>query len=246
MNKDRSYLAIWNTVYILAAALTVAIVLWIGLPFGRIYNLMISIGALIVAESAIYGVILYSLLHSRRFQKQVPGFLGYGTVAVLYFLAAFVIVLLFSPFHSVFSYFIIHAIAFMAAAILFGVVAVCVKYIERQEQDTKVQTQLIKEMQLTISAAKRNLEMCDVKQSDLLRKLVHQLEEKVKYSDPVTHASLFETDQLLLEQMRELEDRFRLLNEVEEPYEETAKLGRSIEHIEHLLEQRNRRLIQLK
>lgn len=248
MDKYLYYKKIASIIYGLTVVLTLAVIFLTGLPFVRENHLWITLSALLLAETIAFRVVIYMLSNHKQFTKLIPGYMAYGTVSGVYFLSVILIVGLFSLWLNVstFSYFLIHLIALAAAAIVFGLVALYVKNVGHQEADTASQVQLLKGMQLTLLTVKQHVDMWNDENSGSIKQLVEQLEEKVRYSDPISHPSLSLTDQELVQQIQELAERISALVRDTEQQEDVGNLGKFIRNIEHQLEERNRQLVELK
>ncbi|MCC3372647.1 hypothetical protein [Cohnella sp. REN36] len=248
MSQPRSYFRIDTFIYVLALIVTVAVLLLFGLPLFRPGHFAFSLGSLLIAETAAYFYSRYMSTLNRRFGKLVPGYLGYGTIVFLYFVASVVIILVFSVYLDVStrSYALIHVIALALAGILAGFVAFSVNNAQEQEDEAAEAVQWVSGMLLSISSAKLHLNGVGDAAAAPLKRSVDELEEKVRYSDPVSHPSMRETDELLLQQVKLLSDDILLLGAGFDVAEQSEPLARRVGQLMNEVMLRNQQLVRLK
>lgn len=243
MNNFRLYAGVWTFIYVCTLVLTVALLFWIGLPFSRPGHLGISFGALVLAETAVYGTALFGIFLKKQNGSLTIGYSAFVTVSTLYLIAAAVIVVLFSLVFDVpiLSYALVHLIALAAAGVAMGMAAIAFRKSE-QDDNVTAQTQLVQDMQHALRDAARQLR--DEEEGELLREL-ERLEEKVRFSDPVSHKAMLDTDRRLVDEAERLAADFRRYAEQSERVEADL-FGRRIRDLSDLLTDRNEKLIQRK
>ncbi|MBB6672032.1 hypothetical protein [Cohnella nanjingensis] len=248
MSQPRSYFRIDTFIYVLALIVTVAAVFLTGLPVYRPGHFIFTVGSLLLAETAAYGYSRYMSSIKRSFGKTGPSYLGYGTVIVLYFIAVLGIIVLFSIMLDVStgSYALIHLIALAIAGILGGFMAFSVKNAEEQEDEAAASVQWVSGMLQSLLSAKLHLNAVSDASAVPLKRSVEELEEKVRYSDPVTHPSMRDTDQLLLQRVQLLADDIQLLGGGLNVAEQSEPLARRVGELSNQVTLRNQQLIQLK
>lgn len=249
MADNRTYARIAAFIYALAIAATIAVV-FLALPFAGPGYAWISLAALLIAESTVFGVVMYFISNRRTFLNQVPGYVAYGMTAAAYFAVTVAAVAICSVLSlSLLTYGIIHLLIIIGAAIMLGIVAFFVKYMERQDETVAAQAQFVKQLLLALLTAKQHIEGWNDERRHSLQTALLRLEDKARYSDPVSHPDLQAAENLLLVQARELQERLRSLSR---PSGETVdpgtieEIGELIRRLEQQLEQRNQQLVQLK
>lgn len=243
MNMSRIYAGVWTFIYVCALALTFTLLLWIGMPFSSPANLWISIWALVLAETAVYGTALFGISLQKRNGKLSAGYWAFVTVSTLYFIAAAVIVILFSLVFNapVLSYVLVHLAVLAAAGIAAGLAAFAF-HKSVKDDNGAAETQLVHNMQHAMRDAVRQLRGGE--DDGLLREL-ERLEEKVRFSDPVSHPAMLDVDRRLVAEAERLADD--ICRYAEQPEEaEADSFSRRIRELSDLLTERNEKLIQRK
>lgn len=243
MNSFRLYTGAWTIIYACALMLTVALLFWVDLPFLRPNHLWISLEALALAETAVYGTVIYGITQKERNGNLSIGYSTFVTVSMFYLVAVVIIIVLFSLLFdvSVRSYILIHIIAFAVAGVAAGLAALAAgKSVE--DDDITVQTQHMQNMQYALRDAVRQLRGRE--EAELLRDL-ERLEEKVRFSDPVSHPTMLDDDHRLVTEAERLAADIRSYVELPERVE-TDSFSRRIRDLSDLLIDRNERLIQRK
>jgi|GEM_PF-6271144 Protein involved in chromosome segregation, interacts with SMC proteins len=241
MNSFRLNEKAWTFIY--ACALVLTAVLLFGINLLRPGHLWISLEALALAETAVYGTVMFGFFLQKRNGSLSIGYSAFVTVSALYLLAAAVIVVLFSLLFNVstLSYFLIHIFVLAAAGIAAGLAAIVFRK-SVQEDNAASQTELVQSMQNALRDALRQLRGGE--EGELLREL-ERLEEKVRFSDPVSHPTMLDADRRLVIEAEQLAADIRYYTEQPERTENSS-FGRRIRVLSDMLTDRNEKLIQLK
>ncbi|RKP51376.1 hypothetical protein D7Z26_16390 [Cohnella endophytica] len=135
MSDQRLYARIFTGIYALAIVVTMALVLLVGLPFARAGHTWLSLGALIFAESILYGATLQYISNSSRSRSMIPGYFGLITVGGIYFLVVVAWILLFSVGLNVSTlcYGFIHLVTLGIFGIVLGLMMLYFRNAEKQE-----------------------------------------------------------------------------------------------------------------
>jgi hypothetical protein len=249
MEKQRDYSKILMFIYALSVLLTLAVVLLIGLPYLRVGHAWISISALILAETVIYLLALHYVSNHKRSSGMIPGYLAFSAVASLYLIAILVFIVVFSLVLDVSTtnYGLLHIALLAVAGIMSGFFALYFRHAEHQENESRTQVQWIRGMQSAILTVKQELEGWSDEARGSLRKELEALEEKIRYSDPMSHPELLDMEKVLLGQVYELSSAVRQLAiGTMEVSGESERLSRQVREITNGLANRNQQLIQLK
>lgn len=245
MNGFRSDVRIMTIIYALAVVLTVAIGVLIGLSFDQLDLMWISLIALLIAETAVYE--LSVRIARSRSEGLMSGYMSYVAVAGVY-LAAVVAAIVVSFIWSLafWTYGLIHLVMLAAALIGAGFIALFAGYAIEQEQETSEQLKWIKQMGVHLTRIEHDLKMWEHPAKGPLHQELEALQEKVRYSDPVSRPELVGTEFAMLEQLQILAGDVRSL--VQMTGDETAAnhIGVQIRKLANSVELRNQQLLQLK
>lgn len=205
MNHKWSNARIIMFAYVLAIIITAALLFLIGLPFMGPGQLWISFVAVIVAETALFGLVMYRYGYTDRKRPDImlTGFLAHAAIAVAYLIAVVILILLaMMTAISVVSYLLLHIILLAVAAIASGVIVLFARYVRKQEQDA--QAQWVKLMKIIMVEINQYLSLWDGSEKEQLKSAFDELEERVRYSDPISMPDLAPMEWDLLEQARQL------------------------------------------
>lgn len=249
MDKQRDYARVVTFIYVLGILITLAVVFLVGLPFSRTSHTWVSLGALLLAETAIYGLVLHYLSQGKRSSGLIPGYLAFSAIAGLYLIVIIVFIIVFSLVFDVSttSYALLHFIALAIAAIMASLVTLYVRHSEQQDGEPSASSvQWVPEVRDSLLSIKQELEGWNHEASSRLSKDVASLDEKVRYSDPTSHSSLANTESDVLNQVRLLAREINGLKKAADANGQSEQIGRQIQEIANLIASRNQRLIQLK
>ncbi|MFB9279374.1 hypothetical protein [Cohnella cellulosilytica] len=135
-SSGKGFARIATFVYAFALLVTAALVLLLGLPYARLSHTLITLSALMLGETFLYGITLHYLANRPRSRRLIPVYIAMGIVAGLYWIGAFVFAMVFSwaldvsTFHYALAQFMILG----AAAIVLGLLAMYMKNAALQEK----------------------------------------------------------------------------------------------------------------
>ncbi|MGG1551002.1 hypothetical protein [Paenibacillus ferrarius] len=209
---------------------------------------LVSLVAMILVELTAFGYVVTAMRNSRKFQQTVPAYLGISVVIIAYGVVVLVDILLFWLVIGVAlsTYLYLHLITAALAGIGIAIMSSAKNVIQEQDDSTKSQTLLMKQLQSSIFAIKQDLSALERTDLTDIHRIVAELEENVKYSDPVGHPSLVHLEEDLLWQTGELHKCVReLLRDQDNPSSPTMT-RRLVRDIVNALNNRNQKLQLLK
>lgn len=243
MNTNR----LSTILYGLSLFITIAVFLLLS-SWGEDMGLwLVSLLAVLFAESMGYWFFGYVI--KRNSQREfIPAFIPFITLTVLYGAAVIFHICLFWLVLQISftSYLVIHLITFAIWAIGMGITHYFTNYVRDQAEKTAVQTQLIKQMQAALLSIKHNLEPSKQAEREVLKSEIKQLMEQVKYSDPVSDASMMSVEENLLWQINSLEQCVQMLAKDEGDIGNVELSRKLIADISKDLIKRNSQLKELK
>lgn len=244
MDNQRGYARIITVIYFLAIILTVAIIFLIGLQFTRPSHLWISLFALFIAESAVYGLNMHRNSSQSHPDGLISGYMAYATVAGIYLIAVVAaIALSLIIVISTFSYALIHIILLSAGGIISGLIAMFSRNVIEQEHKMPEQVIWVKHMGLTLLGIKQDLESWKHPESEQLKKGLEELEEKVRFSDPVSIPPLAAAEQQLLGLARNLANGVRNLAHASDVAVEVERIHAQMRDMASQMTIRNQQLL---
>ncbi|WP_127587074.1 hypothetical protein [Paenibacillus koleovorans] len=195
-----------------------------------------------------YRFVLFWLSDGRQAYRSFWTYIVTGTIVALYATAVLGEIVLFwligkTPLSS---YTYIHLITAAVAAIGVIITRMIGRSMKENELDTKESQQLFRLLQSKLMAIRSDLEDLEQEQYVELRRLMAELEEQAKYSDPVSHASLAYQEENMLWQAEELQRWVDGLNKNPERLESDATPRLLISRIRSDLKKRNEQLLHLK
>ncbi|WP_040952615.1 hypothetical protein [Gorillibacterium massiliense] len=247
MNISRITATAVNLLFTTVIVLTAGI--FIGTSWGYLPSRYwwISLVLLFAAEVLAYGSILFVIRSSRRAKGAVPAAVPYITISVLYAAAVlFHIVVFWLIIHVPFrTYMIIHFVTVAAAVAALAVTAIQHRYVKEQQDEQEARTDLFKQTQGKLQNALYLLQARSLPGEAGLKSKLAQLQDKARYSDPVSHPSLVAIEESLFWQSNELEKWIRSSAAGSTEAKEELPL-QLIADMDVELEKRNRQLIALK
>lgn len=249
MNQKWSNAKIILLMYVLAIVLSAMLLFLIGLPFMGPGQLWISFLALVIGETAIFGLLMqrYGYADRKRPDVMLTGFLAHIAVAVVYLIAVVILILLaLMTAISVVSYLLLHIVLLMVAGIASGFIVLFARYVRKQEQDEKAQW--VKLMKIIMVEINQYLALWNGSDKEQLKTVFEELEEKVRYSDPVSTPELAPMEWDLLEQARQLAASVRSLTQTSDAAAASTASGiaAQMREMTSRLTLRNEQLLQAK
>lgn len=237
-----------NLLFLLMLVLTtVAFILFGGSSFTGLHW-WISLASILLVEASGYVYVLHWARNRHSMEQHVSGSLVVGLIICCCGLVMLVNMVLFWILLnlSAFPYLIIQAATAIVTLAAIVIMILVKQYMQRQESDTASKVEMMMQLRLVLAAAKNEMEQVKDLQSGELKQKVIQLEELVKYSDPVGHPSLISLEQSMLWQATELEKLVRSIRNGQHTLDSNALVQRFIHDIQSDLHKRNTQLMTLK
>lgn len=246
--RRKSHLGV--TTFIYAAVLVLTIVtfstLWIS---ESIFRFIISLVAVLIAESIVYGYCAFWIRSGGRISKSSPVLISGAFITIIYALAVFVFALIFDvmldlpPLWYAVGQLLILGIG-LTSLVVVGLYGRNALVQEKRAEESTRSLRGYKEELIEIKLLALTWKQSEREQ---LVKRIKTLEDKFKYSDPVSNPSIFATEDILSQQISLLRDHLELLIHVADPQVGwEAETNELIESIENTLQWRNRELSALK
>lgn len=204
----------------------------------------LSLGALGAVETVALIYTLILLARGGQAGRRVPGYAASGAVIALYGAAVFIHIMVFGLGLglSAINYMLVHLITLIAAMILLIVTGLFTRHAAGSEGKTRAALQDWKQVQFSILKLKQNLDTWRHTSHEPLRLRLTKLEEELRFSDPISHPVVFDTERRMLEQISLLSDSVRLLPSKENSEQTMEHIYGLIEDVSHTLAQRNMEL----
>ncbi|QGQ93749.1 hypothetical protein EHS13_01915 [Paenibacillus psychroresistens] len=243
MNTNR----LSTMLYGLSLIITIAVFLLLSSWGDDMGFWLVSLLAVLFAESMGYWFFGYVIKRNSR-RESVPAFVPFMTLTVFYGAAVIFHLCLFWLVLQISftSYLVIHLITFAIWAIGMGMVHYFTDYVRDQAENAAVQTQLITQLQAVLLSIKHNLEPSKQAEREALKSELKQLMEQVKYSDPVSNASMMNVEENLLWQINSLDQCVQMLAKDEGDIGNVELSRKLIADISKDLIKRNSQLKELK
>ncbi|MBW4084705.1 hypothetical protein [Paenibacillus sp. S150] len=248
MNKNRKYAGFITLIYAVIVILTLLLLIMLGLTDSPLRT-AVSMLALLTAESAVYA---YSLCWLRTVgtAKRTPPVLISGAVI----LAVYTAVVFFSTIVldrmlalQPYWYAAEQLSVLILSLIALGAVGVYGWNAAAQEQKTADVTRSLRLHQMEMSEIAVIARSWNNPGAEGLKELLIELEEQFKYSDPISSPAMYETEDIISQQISLLHDHVALLLTLREPPADWKSETRALtERIACTLQRRNRELAALK
>ncbi|MRN56249.1 hypothetical protein [Paenibacillus monticola] len=248
MNNRKTYVSLITVIY--AAVIIVTVFSFFGLGFSEsLLRFVISLAAVLFAESVVYGYSIFWQRVTVRISQTSPVMISGAFITVSYVVAVLVSAIVFDwlleipPlwYAALQLLIVVVGAASLAATGLYGWNA------GAQEKKARESTRGLRQHQQALAEICIMARSWKHSENKQLVELIDSLEEKFKYSDPVSNSSLFATEDMLNQQISLLHDHVELLLAVNEPRAdwevETKEL---VDSIAATLQRRNRELLVLK
>lgn len=225
-----------NRLWLAAVALPVVTILLFGLISGIVQlNAWISGIALGCAEAAIL-VFIGFVMHQRKAASSgAPFHIASGVIIGIYTISVLLEVILLGYLFKLpeSSYLMIHLITFLGFSVVLGLIALAGKYAGAHERKESDHLSVKKETVAWIGGIRRKLGEMPGENIHLLDRPMAELEETLRYSDPITHTSLYEVEHMIQQKIAMLEDQVALIGETQaeqrdELVEQTVHIIRDI------------------
>lgn len=207
-----------NRLWLAAVALPVVTILLFGLISGNVQlNAWISGIALGCAEAAIL-VFIGFVMHQRKAASSgAPFHIASGVIIGIYTISVLLEVILLGYLFKLpeSSYLMIHLITFLGFSVVLGLIALAGKYAGAHERKEGDHLSVKQETVAWIGGIRRKLGEMPGENIHLLDRQMAELEETLRYSDPITHTSLYEVEHMIQQKIAMLEDQVALIGETQ-------------------------------
>jgi len=245
VNTLRNDVRIMTIVYALAVILTFAIWILLGLSFDQLDAKWISLLAMLIAETAIYELgVRY--VRSQE-DAHMARYRSYMAVAVAYFVlvvAAIVVSFIFPL--ALWAYGLMHMILLAVQLMTAGLIALRVEQAREQERQLSERMQWVRQMGLEMVQIARELEQWNHPARDRLNRELASLQEKVRFSDPVSRPELAEEEFTILQQLQSLAGDVRRLVQLTGNEGDVDQIRKQLEKLANAIDRRNQQLLRLK
>ncbi|MNC10439.1 hypothetical protein D3C75_580820 [compost metagenome] len=248
MRKKESYTGTVSLIYAAVVILTVFSFMILGFS-ESLFRFIVTILSVLAAESAVYGYTVF-WLRTVRSSRRTSRVLISGACLTAVYAAAVIVsaalldwVLELNPF----LYAAEQLAILIISAVILGAVGIYGRNAAAEEQRTADAVRIHRQHQAELQDIKELAGTWRHPGADWLEELVAGVEERFQYSDPVSHSSLFATENMLTQQISLLYDQVTLLRALQNPgsnWEESA--SELAESISGTLQRRNRELAALK
>lgn len=248
MNKRKTYTYLITVIYTVALILT--LFSFLGFGFSEsLFRFVISLIAVLLAENVVYGYCVFWLRATNGMQHTPPVVLSGAFITGIYAASVFASAIIFDWLLEVPSlwYAAEQFLVLLICIVSLAVVGVYGWNAGAQEQQIKKSIQAFQRLRNDLAAIKETVGTWKNPDSDQLVKLLNVLEDKFKFSDPVSDPSLYATEDILRQQISLLNDHIELLLAAPEPQVDwQVEINEMTESINATLQRRNRELTALK
>ncbi len=221
-----------NGLWLAAAVLPVLTILLFGLIGGIVQlNAWISGIALGCAEAAILVFIGFVVQRRKAASPGAPFYIASGVIIGVYAISVLLEVILLGKLFKLpeSSYFMIHLITFLGFSVVLGLIALAGKYAGAHERKESDQLAVKKETVAWVGGIRRKLNEMPGENIHSLDRQMAELEETLRYSDPIMHTSLYEVEHMIQQKIALLEDQVALIGETQA--EQRDELAEQTVHI---------------
>ena len=248
MKKRKTYTRIITVIYTATLILTVLSFIVFGFSESQ-FRFVISILAVLLAESAVYGYCLFWLRAASSIQQTSPVVISGAIITCIYTISVVVSAIVFdwvlevppSWYAAMQILILIVGIMGLSIAGLYG------KNAKAQEQQVERSLQVFKRCESDLTAISELVRTWENPESEQLVKLLNILEDNFRFSDPVSDPSLYATEDIMCQQISLLNDHVELLLATDIPQKGwLAEINEMIDNINATLQRRNRELQAIK
>ncbi len=245
MNRNRG-IAIIALLYGLTLLVTIISFILLGNVLIADSRFWISLAALLLAETLFWSLAGWGALRGERFASTVPAYMGQLVTAGLYAILVIVYTLIFWLLFNLGALFYgwLQLTTFVVAV---GVIALISwfmqseRYIDSQERLQKLS---IHDIRQGLGEAGLHIRSWQEPYRSEVSRLLSELEENVRFSDPVTHPAIWKEEEQLTDEIRQLRERM-----MQAPAGDQQQINRQLEQLRQhfqaahdILRQRNTRL----
>ncbi|MDH6373313.1 hypothetical protein M2444_005143 [Paenibacillus sp. PastF-3] len=248
MNKGKSYIRIITIIYVAAIILTVFS--FIGLGFSEsLFRFLTSLVAVLLAESVVYGYCIFWLRTAGSVQRTSPVLLSGAFITGIYAAGVFASAIVFDWLLelSPLWYAAVQLLILLMGGITLAVIGIYGWNAGSEEQQRQRSMQAFRQHQSEINEISALASSWKNPETEQLIKVLNNLRDQFKFSDPISDPSLYATEDIMNQQIALLHDHVKLLLMTNEPHENwQAEINEMADSIKATLERRNRELAALK
>lgn len=248
MNKRKTYTRIITAIYAVTLILTVLSFLVLGYSESQ-FRFVISILAVLLAESVVYGYCLFWLRAASNIQLTSPVVISGAIITCIYAISVFVSAIVFDWVLEVPPswYAAVQLVILIIGMIGLAITGLYGRNAGAQEQQSKRSLQGFKRYQSDLAAINELVGTWKNPESEQLVELLNTLEDNFRFSDPVSDPSLCATEDIMCQQISLLNDHVELLLATDIPHVGwLAEINEMTDNINATLQRRNRELLALK
>lgn len=187
--------------------------------------------ALGCVEAAIL-VFISRVIERRKSSSGAPFYIASGVIIGIYAISVILEVILLGYLFSlpVASYALIHLITILGFALALGLITGAGKYAGTLSQKENDQLAVKRETVDWIVSIRKRIHQLQDAELQSLDQQMSELEETLRYSDPISHTSLYEVEQIIRQKISLLEDQVTLIGELQ-----TGQRSEQIEQTAHMI-----------
>lgn len=205
------------------------------------------------AAACAEGIILFFMLRIMRDTKRyvrTPFYIASGVVVGIYAITVFLEIVLFGYWFKLTeeSYIYIHFFTFFLSAIVLGLISLAGRYVLSSENKGNFPSSIQNDTVARISSIRIQLASIETERNQMLDKLMFELEESFRYSDPLTDESSDHIEDMIRQKISILENQIKLMAEAEHDQQMILidEIDQQIHEILNILMERNTERIRIK
>lgn len=211
MNVKRGNLLILDVIYLVGLILTTIISFTVFSEGFQYFSFWIGLTASFVAITALWFYVRYVMKNMECFKRFVPGFIAIGIVLTLY-LGCVIFYSFFAGFadHALRWFVLLHIVTAAIAFILCAILLIYIRSASQQEASQQLHITNWKSIETALHQLLYTLDNYPVLDVDKIKESVKSIIELVKYSDPITPASLQHNDHQIFQDIESLREELAL------------------------------------
>lgn len=248
MNRNKKYVQMITVIYVVIILVTLFSFLGFGFSDSWI-RFIISLSAVLLAESVIYGYCIIWLCTSDSVQRTSPVLLSGALITGGYATIVFISVLVLDWLLELppLWYAAEQGLVLLLGAVALVMIGFYGWNAGTEEQKVKKSVDSFRRYQSEMTEISRLAGSWNHPEADQLVKVTRLLHDEFKFSDPVTEPSLYVVEDMIEQQLSLLHDQVELLLAVQAPPESwQVEINEIADSIRATLQRRNRELAALK
>lgn len=210
----------------------------------------VSLATIILAETMVWSLAGWGALRAEQFKQTIPAFMGLAVIAVIYqtLTIAYAVLLWLVMSVPTGLYIWIECITFGAVFVIGGLLIWFMQTERGLDKEERLQMLTIQDIRAILRESNLQLAGWEEPYRSELRQLLINLEENVRFSDPVTHPDIWEEEEQLVNEVRRLQEQMTQIQIQDEhkAAQQIQNLKSVFGSVQDLLQQRNRKLITVK